>query len=127
MRRLMAPEQARVASLQGWWRHVCLPAAGRGAAWFDVSPTRITWPHLHSHTATAPPQKRMRLAQLPPVLCLHLKRFKYIECMGRWVQLLVWPCQAVHGAATSGVLPAAACCGDPDPPGKPALPTRSPS
>lgn len=31
------------------------------------------------------PQKRMRLAQLPPVLCLHLKRFKYIESMGRWV------------------------------------------
>ncbi|PRW20845.1 Ubiquitin carboxyl-terminal hydrolase 3 isoform B [Chlorella sorokiniana] len=33
-------------------------------------------------------QKRMRLAQLPPVLCLHLKRFKYIESMGRLKKLM---------------------------------------
>ncbi|KAL4451497.1 hypothetical protein ABPG75_007159 [Micractinium tetrahymenae] len=33
-------------------------------------------------------QKRMRLAQLPPVLCLHLKRFKYIESMGRMKKLM---------------------------------------
>jgi hypothetical protein len=35
-------------------------------------------------TLCAVMQKRMRLAQLPPVLCLHLKRFKYVESMGRW-------------------------------------------
>lgn len=33
-------------------------------------------------------QKRMRLALLPPVLCLHLKRFKYIESMGRLKKLM---------------------------------------
>ncbi|GAB4813530.1 hypothetical protein N2152v2_000576 [Parachlorella kessleri] len=33
-------------------------------------------------------QKRMRLKQLPPVLCLHLKRFKYIEQLGRLKKLM---------------------------------------
>ncbi|PSC77008.1 Ubiquitin carboxyl-terminal hydrolase 3 [Micractinium conductrix] len=33
-------------------------------------------------------QKRMRLARLPPVLCLHLKRFKYIESIGRLKKLM---------------------------------------
>ena len=37
-----------------------------------------------------PVQKRMRLAHLPPMLCLHLKRFKYMEVsaalQGRAVQ-----------------------------------------
>ena len=30
-------------------------------------------------------QKRMKIDQLPPVLCLHLKRFKYIEQHDRCV------------------------------------------
>ncbi|KAI3437589.1 hypothetical protein D9Q98_000042 [Chlorella vulgaris] len=33
-------------------------------------------------------QKRMRLARLPPVLCLHLKRFKYMESLGRMKKLM---------------------------------------
>jgi ubiquitin C-terminal hydrolase len=33
-------------------------------------------------------QKRMRLAALPPVLCLHLKRFKYVESLGRLRKLM---------------------------------------
>jgi ubiquitin carboxyl-terminal hydrolase 12/46 len=28
-------------------------------------------------------QKRMKLKQLPQCLCLHLKRFKYIEALAR--------------------------------------------
>lgn len=46
------------------------------------------------------PQKRMRLKQLPPVLCLHLKRFKYIEQLGRWVQgvLRLLHCAALRWA-----------------------------
>lgn len=34
-------------------------------------------------------QKRMKIATLPRVLCLHLKRFKYIEQLDRWG--LLWP------------------------------------
>lgn len=29
-------------------------------------------------------QKRMKIKQLPQCLCLHLKRFKYIESLARW-------------------------------------------
>ena len=32
-------------------------------------------------------QKRMKIATLPRVLCLHLKRFKYIEQLDRWASL----------------------------------------
>lgn len=32
-------------------------------------------------------QKRMRVAALPPVLCLHLKRFKYVESAGQMQKL----------------------------------------
>jgi ubiquitin carboxyl-terminal hydrolase 12/46 len=32
-------------------------------------------------------QKRMRVASLPPVLCLHLKRFKYVESAGQMQKL----------------------------------------
>jgi ubiquitin carboxyl-terminal hydrolase 12/46 len=32
-------------------------------------------------------QKRMRIAKLPPVLCLHLKRFKYVESLGQMKKL----------------------------------------
>lgn len=32
-------------------------------------------------------QKRMRVALLPPVLCLHLKRFKYVESAGQMQKL----------------------------------------
>lgn len=43
----------------------------------------LAFHHVHVHYHLVPLQKRMRLKQLPPVLCLHLKRFKYIEQLGR--------------------------------------------
>lgn len=36
-------------------------------------------------------QKRMKIATLPRVLCLHLKRFKYIEQLDRWGLTLPFP------------------------------------
>ena len=41
-------------------------------------------------------EKRMRVASLPPVLCLHLKRFKYVESLGQMRKLthrVVFPFQ----------------------------------
>ena len=47
----------------------------------------MQWPQHYCYYDVCLPrahvQKRMRLKQLPPVLCLHLKRFKYIEQLGR--------------------------------------------
>lgn len=74
------PGQARVRGcLQRAPEPEALPARAAGRAAPPAAPP-------------AAPQKRMRLAALPPVLCLHLKRFKYIESLGRWVGCRVLRC-----------------------------------
>lgn len=49
-------------------------------------------------------QKRMKLKQLPQCLCLHLKRFKYIESLARCGWQVAAARHTLHGAVAAHTL-----------------------
>jgi ubiquitin C-terminal hydrolase len=63
-------------------------------------------------------QKRMKIKAAPQILALHLKRFKYMESLGRHKKLMyrvVFPlelrlCNTVEGGVSSAFIPLFSSC-----------------